>query len=252
MWYTVPEKLRGTVTQITDSGAESTAVFELHSGSTKITVNFPKDAKEKLGLNKNPEACMVIIRSAPGVMYNKGQKMATVRTADGRSWVTIPYGPLPPVENPREDETLSGNELARKYGYGNLSAFRDVTSAVPGTGCAPGSVFPGIENVFEKGVWISYPSGPCCEAQIRNIKEKQNPSDSRKEALLHGYPDEGEYNNAKSQNNSNTFTDNVPVLAGFSYDGTDPNPDLHDARRLAVNSYIGIQKIGRIQITEIQ
>jgi hypothetical protein len=179
--------------------------------------------------------------------------MATVRTADGHSWVTIPYGPLSPVENPKEDETLSGDELARKYGYRTLNDFRDaIAIAFQNGGCAQGSVVLQIENVFEKGGWISYPSGPCCEAQIWNIKEKQNPSDSRKEALLHGYPDDDEYNNAKSQNNSNTFTDNVPVLAGFSYDGTDPNPDLLDTRRLAVNSYIDTQKIGRIQITGIQ
>jgi hypothetical protein len=256
MRYTVPDKLRGTVTQITDSGADSTAVFELHGGRTKITVNLPKDAKEKLGLKKNAEACMVIIRPTPGVVYNKGQKMATVRTADGHSWVTIPYGPMAPVleedtGKPRATTSSSAEDEAHRYGYRTPDDFRDAISNASG-GCAQGSVFLQIENVFEKGVWISYPSGPCCEAQIRNIKEKQNPSDSRKDALLHGYPDEGEYNNAKSQNNSNTFTDNVPVLAGFSYGGTDQNPELYDTRPLAVNSYIGTQKIGRIQITGIQ
>jgi molybdopterin-binding protein len=259
MKYTVPNKFQGVIKEIVASGAEATVIFELHGGSTEITVSLPANAVSMMRLKKGWGAGVVIIVPISGIQYNSGQRLATIKV--DKKWVTIPYGPLAPVGNPMDAGKLSGDDLAHLYGYENLDAFRQVTSAVPGTGCAPGSVLFQIETVLEHETWVSFPSGPNCEARINTMRDQQKNNKSNDEAWLHRYLNPDEYNNARAPNANNAFRDNVPVLAGFSYDGSDQKPELfspagasigRNTTPRTVNSYIGIQKICQIQITKIK
>lgn len=219
----LPQKYRAVITKITSSGIQASAELELNSGKTRVVVRFPSAVQEVLGIREKTGAGLLIIRPLPGFFYNTGETVATVRNADNTVWVSIPFGPEPvPEHSATPPPGLSGDGLARFYGYRTLDAFREATAgAFTNNRCAGGTAVLGIETVLEHRVWYTFRTGTLCEAQKRNLTADSN-SARQTEALIHGYPSEGEYTEVKSQ----AFADNVPVLAGFAYYGDKDRPDI--------------------------
>jgi hypothetical protein len=231
--YDEPVKFRGVIKEITYQGADAKVTFELHN-SKKTTVCLPADAAVMMGLKKDGEICAVVAAPVSGIDYNSGQRIATIKV--DKKWVTIPYGPYPPVGNPNEAETLTGDKLAQLYGYKILNDFLEVVNAVPGTGCGPKSVLFEIETVREYNTWVTFPSGPHCEARIKNLRDQHGSGSSSEEAWAHRYTDLGDYMDAKNK----AWTDNVPTLAGIKIG--------NDAPTLPVNCYINGKKICQIKV----